>query len=191
MTARKVALRVATIGWLLCAGASIAVVAVMHSGDGIFSDRYANPALAGVFSPIVLWCVLPLSLATITLAGVWLNAWVLFVLPAIGAIGALSLFAAFSVGSFFAPAALLLLVAGLIVRVDQGGIWRLASSGLWLLVGAAALLPILASITALHEAISGEPSAAGPSTGIMAFAGSVVLLATSELVHAFYARHKG
>jgi len=155
----------------------------MHWGAGVFSDRYASTAIAGPYSALVLWCGIPLGLATIACAAV-LAGTERLMLPPIGAMALLTIGAAFSVGPFFAPPTALLLAAALLQLSERGNRWMLAMSWLWLLVGAAALLPFLALLTTLH----GLPTTL--STGIPFFGVTVLALVVCEGVHAYHLRRR-
>jgi hypothetical protein len=171
------------LGWALTILASSGVLAVMHWGAGVFSDRYASTAIAGPYSALVLWCGIPLGLATIACVAV-LAGKVRFMLPPIGAMALLTIGAGFSVGPFFVPPTALLLVAALLHLSERGNRWMLAMSWLWLLVGAAALLPFLALLTTLH----GLPTTL--STGIPFFGVTVLALVVCEGVHAYHLRRR-
>jgi hypothetical protein len=92
--------------------------------------------------------------------------------------------AAFSVGPFFAPPTALLLAAALLQLSERGNRWMLAMSWLWLLVGAAALLPFLELLTTLHGLPTTLP------TGIPFFGVTVLALVVCEGVHAYHLRRR-
>jgi len=187
MTPRDLARGAAAIGWGLCAIASLGVVGIMSQGAGVFSDQYASSSLAGSYSALVLWCVLPLGLATISSLAILLNLGAL-ILPPVGALGALTVMAVFSFGPFFAPATVLFLAAGLIDLISQQAWWRLSMSWLWLLAGASALLPLLFLLTQFHQAVSDGNSRIHGATGFTFFGGTMVVLVASEVVHAVYVK---
>ena len=186
MTPRDLARGAAAIGWGLCAIASLGVVGIMSQGAGVYSDRYASSSLAGSYSALVLWCVLPLGLATISSLAILLNLGAVFALPPVGALGALTVMAAFSVGPFFGPATVFFLAAGLIHLISQEAWWRISMSWLWLLAGASALLPLLSLLTQLHQAVSDDNSRIHGATGFTFFGVTMFVLVTSEVVHAVY-----
>jgi hypothetical protein len=169
------------LGWALAIVASGGVFAIMRRGAGVFSGQYANTAIAGASSALVLWCVIPVGLATMAFVAI-LAGTVRFVLASVGAMALLTIGAAFSVGPFFAPATGLLLVAAILQLSERRDRWMLAMSWLWLFVGAAALLPFLALLTTLHGSPTTLP------TGITFFGVTVFALAMCESAHAYRRR---
>lgn len=165
------------LGWALGVLASSGVVALMYWGDGVLSDRYANQAIAGPYSALVLWCGIPLGLTTMACVALCAGMARVF-LPPLGALALMTIGASFSVGPFFAPATGLLLVAAFLHVSGRRDRWLWAISWLWLLVGAASLLPLLTLLSTLHG------SAVTLSTGIPFFGVTVVALAACEGVHA-------
>jgi hypothetical protein len=169
------------LGWALAVAASGGVVAVMHWGTGVLSGRYANTAIAGPYSALVLWCVIPFALATIACVAMRAGA-IRFALPPVGAMALLTVGAAFSVGPFFAPSTGVLLVAAIVELSERTDRWMWAMSWLWLLAGAAALLPFLTLLTTFHGTSATLP------TGVTFFAATVLALVLCEGVHAYRRR---
>jgi hypothetical protein len=153
----------------------------MHWGAGVFSGRYANTAIAGQYSALALWCVIPVGLATIACVAILAGA-MRFALPPVGAMALLTIGAAFSVGPFFAPSTGFLLVAAILQLSERRDRWMLAVSWLWLLVGAGALLPFLALLTTFRRSSATLP------TGITFFGVTVFALVLCEGAHAYRRR---
>jgi hypothetical protein len=170
MTAKRIAIVLATCGMVLCLpGTAIAARVVnIHAGH---------------IPRLFLWTLLPLSLAVVSCRQIARGGAMWTVWAPVGALWGFVVAAAWSLGPFYAPGGLLLLLATVVHLIALGG-WRHAPLAmLWFTAGMTSLGPVFLTLDWIRSMTPGVSvdHAEAVVVGSWVFLGTFVVLGLWEL----------
>lgn len=166
VTAKRIGLIVVWIGLALSVAACVASIRLTRS-SGVGSGFYYFMGL-----PLVVGMIAVAASRAGVIGPMW---------AAIGAMGGVVIVGAWSIGAFFAPAALALLVAGIAHLVAVKSPWRTLTAPLWALVGLFAI-PVVFFVAAVVQRMLGAAIVFPGETREFDVPASVRSLAGFELV---------